>query len=212
MTDVFAAQWLQLERLANHQPDPVVFPGITAALKQSMEQETKLFFQDVLQRGGSMRSLLAADYTFLNPALAQHYGMTAPAGTAFAKVSVAGTNSHRWRVGARQRLDAFLRLEDDVRREARGVGSRRLFCAAAPPPPPAVAKELMDNAAAIASAAATQTARQFLAQHRARVQCAVCHNQIDPPWAGPGELRPGRSIPNHGQGNGHRPSGRSATA
>ena len=181
MTNVFAAQWLQLTRLANHQPDPMLFPGVTAALKQSMEQETKMFFQDVLQKGGGMRSLLGADYTFLDPALAQHYGMTAPAGTAFAKVSVTGTNRIGGLLGHASILmpTSGLKMTSAVKRGEWVLDN--ILCAAAPPPPPAVAKELMDNAAAIAEAAATQTARQFLAQHRAKPQCAVCHDQIDPP-------------------------------
>jgi hypothetical protein len=180
MTQVFAAQWLQLPRLANHQPDPVLFPGITALLKQSMEQETEMFFQDVLQKGGSMRSLLGADYTFLDRALAQHYGLTAPAGTAFAKVSVTGTNRIGGVLGHASVLmpSSGLKMTSAVKRGEWVLDD--ILCAPAPPPPAAVAKELMDNAAAIADAAATQTARQFLSQHRARPQCAVCHNQIDP--------------------------------
>ncbi|HET6281210.1 MAG TPA: DUF1592 domain-containing protein [Polyangia bacterium] len=181
MTNVFAAQWLQLTRLANHQPDPMLFPGVTAALKLSMEQETKMFFQDVLQKGVGMRSLLGADYTFLDPALAQHYGLTAPAGTAFAKVSVAGTNRVGGLLGHASILmpTSGLKMTSAVKRGEWVLDN--ILCAAAPPPPPEVAKEIMDNAAAIAQAAATQTARQFLGQHRAKPQCAVCHDQIDPP-------------------------------
>jgi hypothetical protein len=181
MTNVFAAQWLELARLGNHQPDSVLFPGITAALKQSMEQETKMSFQDVLQKGGGLRSLLSTDYTFLDPALARHYGLTAPAGAAFEKVSLTGSNRIGGLLGQAGILmpTSGLKATSAVKRGAWVLDN--LLCAPAPPPPPEVAKEIMDNAAAIAEAAATQTARQFLAQHRAKAQCAVCHNLIDPP-------------------------------
>jgi hypothetical protein len=181
MTDVFAAQWLQLARLDNHQPDPVLFPGVTAALKQSMEQETKMFFQDVLQKGGGMRSLLSTDYTFLDPDLARHYGLTAPASTVFAKVSLTGSNRIGGILGQASVLmpTSGLKMTSAVKRGEWMLDN--ILCAPAPPPPPEVAKEIMDNAAAIAEAAATQTARQFLAQHRVKSQCAVCHNLIDPP-------------------------------
>jgi hypothetical protein len=107
--------------------------------------------------------------------------MTAPAGTAFAKISVAGTNRIGGVLGHASVLmpTSGLRTTSAVKRGAWILDD--ILCAAAPPPPPEVAKEIMDNAAAIAQAAATQTARQFLGQHRAKPQCAVCHDQIDPP-------------------------------
>jgi len=55
MTNVFAAEWVQLQTIAAKQPDPTMFPMVNDALKQSMVQQTMTFFQDLLTNGGAIR-------------------------------------------------------------------------------------------------------------------------------------------------------------
>jgi hypothetical protein len=55
-----------------------------------------------------------------------------------------------------------------------------LLCSAAPPPPPAVALANAANQGQFDMLLQTETQRQFLSDHRAMAQCAVCHNLLDP--------------------------------
>ena len=43
-----------------------------------MYEEPIRFFVDLARAGGSVLDLLNADYTFVNPILARHYGMPVP--------------------------------------------------------------------------------------------------------------------------------------
>src|SRR5258706_7617318 len=52
MTNVFAAEWVQLQTIAAKQPGPTMFPLGNDALKQSMMQQPTTFFQDLLTNGG----------------------------------------------------------------------------------------------------------------------------------------------------------------
>src|SRR5258708_20494395 len=69
----FAGQWLYLRSLAQVKPDPDAFPEFDESLRQSFQQETELFFQNILREDGSVMELLDANSTFLNQRLADHY-------------------------------------------------------------------------------------------------------------------------------------------
>ena len=71
----FACTWLHIygfdelsEKSERH------FPSF-AGLRESMYEETILFFADLFQRDGRISEILDADHTFLNEALAKHYGV-----------------------------------------------------------------------------------------------------------------------------------------
>jgi len=180
MADVFAAQWLQLTVLDNHQPDPTLFPTVTPQVIQSMESETKLFFTDLLDNGGALHSLLDANYTFVDSALAQHYGLPAPTGTGFVKTSLDGTTRIGGLLGHASILTATSGLQHTsaVKRGAWVLGN--ILCAPPPPPPASVQQMLQANAQQVTMLTNQLTQRQFLQQHRAAPNCAVCHNSIDP--------------------------------
>jgi hypothetical protein len=146
MADVFAAQWLQLTVLDNHQPDPTLFPTVTPQVIQSMESETKLFFTDLLDNGGALHSLLDANYTFVDSALAQHYGLPAPTGTGFVKTSLDGTTRIGGLLGHASILTATSGLQHTsaVKRGAWVLGN--ILCAPPPPPPASVQQMLQANA------------------------------------------------------------------
>jgi hypothetical protein len=71
----FGCQWLHVrdletldEKSARH------FPSF-ASLRAAMQEEAVLFFMDLFQADRSVLSLLDADYSFVNGALAKHYGV-----------------------------------------------------------------------------------------------------------------------------------------
>lgn len=179
MSEVFAAQWLQLPTLLTHQPKADVFPEVTDALKQSMAQETTLFFKDLLATNASVQSLVAGNHTFVNATLAQHYDFRVTP-TEFSKVSVDGTTRLPGVLGhgGVLMLTSGLTKTSAVKRGAWVL--ENLLCTPPPAPPPDVMKELVEKKQEIEAAAEHVTQRAFLAQHRAQPKCAVCHNLIDP--------------------------------
>jgi hypothetical protein len=63
------------------------FPDFTNDLKTSLEQETKLFFSDLLTKGGTMADVLTSRRGFVDQRLAMHYGVTGPGGSGFSEVT-----------------------------------------------------------------------------------------------------------------------------
>jgi len=182
MTNVFAAEWVELQTIPAKQPDPTMFPMVNDALKQSMVQQTTTFFQDLLTNGGTLSNLVASEYTFVDAGLASLYGLPVPKGTGFVKTSLVGTT----RIGGILGQSSILmQFASQVRPSAVKRGAwvlDNLLCTPSPPPPPDVAAANMANDMdpAYLARVAMQTAREHLAEHRAQPKCAVCHNSIDP--------------------------------
>lgn len=182
ITNVFAAEWVQLEKVQEKKPDSTLFPMINDALKQSMEQQTTMFFQDLVTNGGPISNLVASDYTFVDAGLAKLYGLPAPQGTGFVKTSLTGTT----RIGGILGQSSILmQFASQVRSSAVKRGAWLLdnvFCSPIPPPPPDVAAATIaaEMDPDFVAKAASQTWRERLAEHRAQPKCAVCHDFIDP--------------------------------
>ena len=82
----FACQWLHIydfdsldEKSERH------FPTF-AGLRGAMHEEAILFFTDLFQNDGSVLSVLDGDHTFLNEALAKHYGIPGVTGPEWRRV------------------------------------------------------------------------------------------------------------------------------
>jgi hypothetical protein len=182
ITNVFAAEWVQLQAIPLKQPDPMMFPIVNEALKQSMVKQTTMFFQDLVTNGGTVASLVASDYTFIDAGLAKLYGLPAPQGSGFVKTSLTGTT----RIGGILGQSSILmQFASQVRSSAVKRGAwvlDNLFCSPIPPPPPDVAAAAMADEMdpEFLAKAASQTWRERLAEHRAATKCAVCHDFIDP--------------------------------
>ncbi|MEM7739959.1 MAG: DUF1592 domain-containing protein [Pseudomonadota bacterium] len=86
LTDNFAGQWLHLRNLETHRPDINVFPDFDVRLSAAMQRETEMFFRYIMATNRSVFDFIAADYTFLNERLADHYGIHGVQGTALRRV------------------------------------------------------------------------------------------------------------------------------
>ena len=84
----FFVPWLGLDRLGEVDPDAKAFPGFTVALRDAMATETELFLLSQLRDDRDPVELWSAGYTFLNEALATHYGVSGVAVAAFRRVPV----------------------------------------------------------------------------------------------------------------------------
>ncbi len=73
---VFATQWLNLDRLPNLTPSRERFSGWEDQLALDMREETLAFFQHVVwDQQRPLTDLLNAQFTFVTPRLAKHYGL-----------------------------------------------------------------------------------------------------------------------------------------
>jgi hypothetical protein len=70
----FAGQWLEFAGFAEKTTmDAEKFPQFTPELRAAMDQETRLFFENLIRQDRPVRDILLADYTYLNEPLARHY-------------------------------------------------------------------------------------------------------------------------------------------
>lgn len=72
----FVAQWLDLGRLETLRPDSEHYPQWNPRLAADMQSETTAFFKDLVwDQRRPLADLLNAQFTYLTPALATHYGL-----------------------------------------------------------------------------------------------------------------------------------------
>ncbi|MCH2138479.1 MAG: DUF1592 domain-containing protein [Phycisphaerales bacterium] len=166
----FAPQWLQIRRLDTIVPDPEQYPGVDAALRQSMLEETVGMFDTVLRGGGTWQDLLQSPESTVSPALAAHYGI-AHKNTA-AHVSRTGPAC-----GVLTHASVLLATSNPTRTSPvkRGKWVLEALLDAPPPPPPPGVDGLPDDGRGDDSA----SLRQLLMKHRADPNCSTCHERMD---------------------------------
>ena len=171
LVENFAGQWLQLRALKGFQPDPDLFPTADKQLLGSMVWETKLTVADVFLKNQSIFELLSTDSTYVNEALARHYGIPNVRGTQFQKVSLQGL-----RPGGILTHGSILTLTSNPTRTSpvkRGKWIMENLLADEPPPPDPDVMQLDDQKEL------TGTLRQRMEQHRSNPSCAACHRTMD---------------------------------
>jgi hypothetical protein len=169
----FHNQWLGLDAISTVEKDPTVFKTFTPTIAGLMEQETKMFLDDVVwNENGTLATIFTAPYTFVNGPLAQYYGITGVTGSAFVKTPLDGTQ----RLGMLTE-GGFLSQQAKTNQTSpvhRGKFVREQFlCQQLPPPPPNL--QIVPP-----SLSPTLTTRQRFAQHSAAATCAGCHSLMDP--------------------------------
>jgi hypothetical protein len=163
-------EWLGIDRIGETAKDSTVYPEF-AAVKGSMERETTEFLQVLVnQKGGSLRQLLAGDWTVADARLAQHYGVSAGGGDTFQEISVPN------RLGILNQ-GAFLSVFAHAHETApvlRGVAiMRRVACSPVGDP---VGLEM---AVVPPAPDAAKTVRERFDVHANDPLCATCHDRID---------------------------------
>jgi hypothetical protein len=170
----FASQWLYLRNLDSKTPNARIFPDFDDNLRQAFRQETELFFQNIMREDRSVLDLLKADYTYLNERLARHYGIPHVYGSRFRKVEVS-EESHR---GGLMRHGSILTVTSYATRTSPVIRGNwileNILAMPTPPPPPNV--PTLDDVVI----GAELSIRDRLAQHRANMACARCHDVMDP--------------------------------
>lgn len=211
LSESFATQWLRLDQLYMAKPDRDLFksfysgPQGKSTMHGAMLTEALLLFETVHVEDRSILDFIAADYTWLNPGLAKHYGLdlASNSGTSGQAPSPTAT------VASTQDTTRELRTKED------GAGWRRIkltdtnrggFVTMAAPlvvtslpfrtspvkrgawlletvfnRPPTEPKVAFAVANDTKEAAQQMSIRQKFEAHRNQAACYSCHVRLDPP-------------------------------
>jgi hypothetical protein len=169
----FACQWLHIydfdtldEKSERH------FPTF-GDLRAPMYEESIRFFTDLFQRGGSVLSILDADHTFLNEALAKHYGIPGVTGDGWQRVEGVKKFSRGGILGQ----GATLAKQSGASRTSpilRGNWVAEVLLGDRLPRPPKDVPPLPEE-----EDSESLTVRQLTEKHSSDPRCAACHLRID---------------------------------
>jgi len=169
----FLQQWLQMNQREDLSKDATLFPGFTPEIIADLRVSLNLFLDDAVWNGSSdYRTLLLADYLFLNARLAQFYGATTPAAEDFLKVSC--DPKQRCGVLTHPYLLSEFSYQKSTSPIHRGVFLTRNIVGRALKPPP-MAQTFKD-----ADFAPNLTMREKVAQLTRPQACQSCHSVINP--------------------------------
>lgn len=168
----FGCQWLGVRDVDTlDEKSDRHFPTF-AALRGAMREEAVRLFVDLFQADRSVLSLLDADYTFVNGALARHYDLEAD-GEDWRRVDGVRDKGRGGILG----LAAILSRQSGASRTSpilRGTWLSEVVLGEKLPDPPQGVPVLPDETPA------GLTERQLTERHSADAQCAGCHRRIDP--------------------------------
>jgi hypothetical protein len=170
----FANQWLYLRDLKNSMPDANSYPDFDDNLRQAFQRETEMLFESIVDEDRSVLDLLNADYTFVNERLARHYGIPNVYGNDFRRVPA--PDARRGLLGQ----GSMLMVTSNANRTSpvqRGKWILENILNSPPPLPPPDVPPLKE---AQAGAAAVQSVRERMEEHRSNPVCNACHKIMDP--------------------------------
>ncbi|TWU23251.1 hypothetical protein Pla52o_27870 [Novipirellula galeiformis] len=174
----FLDSWLNLREIGNLPPPRKAASEYYAEnLPESMKQEARTFFRNLLDKNGPVTDLIDADYTFVDKKLAKLYRLperdTLRLADGFQRVSLA-ENHQRGGVLGMAAVQTVSANGVDTSPVTRGVWILENILGITPPPPP-------DEVPAIdADVSGATTIRERLTKHSEDKACYVCHRNIDP--------------------------------
>jgi hypothetical protein len=170
----FACQWLHIydfdrldEKSERHFPTFV-------DLRAAMYEESIQFFTDLFQNDRPVLNILDADYTFLNEALAKHYGIPGVNGSEWRKVE----GVKKFARGGILGQATTLAKQSGASRTSpilRGNWVSEVLLGERLPRPPKDVPRLPEDEIDTAGL----TVRQLVEKHSSDPKCAVCHQRID---------------------------------
>ena len=172
----FGGNWLEFRRFEEHNAvDRERFPSFNDDLREAMFEEPVHFLMDEFQQDRSVLDLLYGKHTFVNAALARHYGMAdvKPVGKEWVRVA----DADRYGRGGLLPMAVFLTqnspgLRTSPVKRGHWVVSRVLG-EVIPAPPPNVPELPSDESKM------DLPVREVLAKHRQVPMCAACHARFD---------------------------------
>jgi hypothetical protein len=174
LVESFGSQWLGVRKAISHLPDPNIFPEFDENLRAAFLQETSLFLESQLRDDRSVVDLVAADYSFVNERLAQHYGLAHVNGERFRKVTF--TDGTRGGLLGQGGILMVTSYPDRTAPVLRGVWVLENLLGMPPPPPPPNIPDLE----ATTADGRLLSVREQMEVHRENPACSVCHVRMDP--------------------------------
>jgi hypothetical protein len=171
----FACQWLHIYQFEElDEKSERHFPSF-AGLRGPMYEESIRFFTDLFRNNGSVLDILDADYTFLNEALAKHYGVPGVTGDEWRRVE--GMKAYS-RGGILAQATTLAKQSGASRTSPvlRGNWISEVLLGERLPRPPKGVPQLPEDETATEGL----TVRQLVEKHASDARCAVCHVRIDP--------------------------------
>ena len=178
--DDFTDQWLKLRDINATQPDRTLYPepaleaDIAPYLIDSMRDETRAYFTELLRSDLGVAHFVDSDFAMLNEPLAKLYGIEGVQGAGIRKFPLPQDCGR----GGLLTQAAVLKVTANGTTTSpvtRGAWvATRLLGRTLPPPPPNV--EAIDP-----DVRGATTVREQLEKHRSVESCSVCHRHIDPP-------------------------------
>ena len=170
----FAYQWLGLGELDSLAPDPFVFADVDREIRDHFVTEARLFVDSIFRDDRSVIDLLTADHTFLNEALALHYGINDIRGKRFRSVRLSDEN--RWGLLGKGGVLLVSSYPNRTSPVLRGAWLLENILGTPPAAPPPDVEALVENVEGKPAA----TVRERLEAHRTNPNCSGCHGIIDP--------------------------------
>ena len=168
-----AGQAFRLYDLRATSPVPRLSPEYDDLLGQAMEQETELFFGELLAKDIGAGALIDADFKFMNRRLAEHYDIAGVTGQQMRKVMLP-VDSPRGGLLTQASVHKITSNATSTSPIPRGNFVLANLLGQPAPPPPAAVNALEPDTRG------TTTIREQLDAHRASPVCASCHRVIDP--------------------------------
>jgi len=174
----FFGQWFGFYRFDEYRGiDAGRFPEFSETLRAAMYDEAVSFFEHLVREDRAAAEILFADYTFLNQALAEHYGLDGSNLPQQGSVYVADVAKHQ-RGGLLGLAAVLTTTSAPLRTSAVKRGdwvARRVLGTPVPPPPADAGSIAADDVLADGL-----TVRRRLEAHRTDATCVNCHSRIDP--------------------------------
>ncbi len=167
-------QWLSLANIRLTEPDANLYPGANPLLTESMIEETRAFFAEMIRRDLGADHVIDSDFLMINQRLAELYEIDGVYGSEIRRVEIPSDHVR----GGLLTQASILKITANGTTTSPVVRGAfvldRLLGTPPPPPPPGVPAIDPDISGAT-------TIREQLDAHRADPACAGCHRKIDPP-------------------------------
>jgi hypothetical protein len=171
----FATYWLHIANFSEFDEKSDQFFPTFRDLRGPMQQETLQFFTHLFRNDGSVLDILGADYTFVNGALAQHYGIPGVTGDQWQQVNYPADQPRSGILGQGTVLSS-LAGASRTSPILRGNWVSEVLLGEKLPKPPKGVPPLPDDVAGRGGL----TMRELVELHGSNEKCAVCHKRIDP--------------------------------
>lgn len=170
----FTDQWLDLGDIDATSPDKLLYPDFDPWLRDSMLDETRSFFEDMVKSNKSVANIVDSDTLHINQRLAELYGIKDVYGNEIREVKIPEgiqrggiiTQASVMKVSANGTVTSPI---------VRGIWMSEKIMGVHVPPPPANVPAIDPNTEGVV------TVREQLEKHREHASCAGCHAKMDPP-------------------------------